>query len=87
MSTLDERTDPATSPAFDPFAPAFLADPYPWYTRYRERHPVFYAPELDYWVLSRYHDVRTAFRDTAVYSAANTLAPISPPCSPPPCAT
>ena len=71
---------PGASPEFDPFAPAFLADPYPWFARYRAQHPVFYAPELGYWVIAPYHDVRTAFRDTATYSAANTLAPIRPPC-------
>src|SRR6478735_3386376 len=80
MTTVDERACPATHPDFDPFAPAFLADPYPWFTRYREEHPIFYAPALDYWVISRYHDVRTALRDNATYSAANTLAPILPPC-------
>ena len=80
MTTVDERACPVTGPDFDPFAPAFLADPYPWFARYREEHPVFYAPALDYWVISRYHDVRTALRDTATYSAANTLAPIRPPC-------
>jgi cytochrome P450 len=80
MTTVDERACPATRPDFDPFAPAFLADPYPWFRRYREEHPVFYAPALDYWVISRYHDVRTALRDNATYSAANTLAPILPPC-------
>jgi cytochrome P450 len=80
MTTVDERACPATSPDFDPFDPALLADPYPWFARYREQHPVFYSRELDYWVLSRYHDVKTALRDTTTYSASNTLAPIQPPC-------
>jgi cytochrome P450 len=61
---------------FDPFGPEFLADPYPLFVRYRNESPVFYSPRLDYWVLTRYHDVRRAFRDTDVYSAANALAPI-----------
>jgi cytochrome P450 len=61
---------------FDPFGPEFLADPYPFFVRYREESPVFYSPRLDYWVLTRYQDVRRAFRDTDVYSAANALSPI-----------
>lgn len=80
MTMTDKRPDPATGLEFDPFAPAFLADPYPWFARYREEHPVFYAPELDYWVISRYHDVRTALRDSTNYSAANSLIPVQPPC-------
>jgi cytochrome P450 len=67
-------------PGLDPFDPAFLADPYPWFARYREHHPVFYSRDIDYWVLARYHDVRLAFRDTTTYSASNALAPIQPPC-------
>jgi cytochrome P450 len=71
---------PSASPEFDPFDPAFLADPYPWFARYREQHPVFYSRELDYWVLSRYQDVRTVFRDTTTYSASIALSPVQPPC-------
>src|SRR5262245_24915262 len=68
-----------SAPVFDPFGAAFLADPYPFFARYRRGAPVFYSPELDYWVLSRYADVRTALRDTTSYSAANALSPINPP--------
>ena len=63
---------------FDPFGEDFLADPYPFFARYRDESPVFYSPSLDYWVLTRYPDVRRAFRDTDIYSAANALAPIQP---------
>jgi cytochrome P450 len=68
----------AATPEFDPFGATFLADPYPFFAAYREQQPVFYSPALDYWVLARYTDVRAAFRDTAVYSAANALSPIQP---------
>jgi cytochrome P450 len=78
-TATDAGFDPQV--AFDPFDPAFLADPYPYFARFREQCPVFYSPTLDYWVLARYDDVRAAFRDTAVYSAANALAPIQPPCA------
>jgi cytochrome P450 len=69
---------PDGHPDFDPFATAFLADPYPSFARLRQEQPVFYSPELDYWVLARYADVRAAFRDTSTYSAATALAPIQP---------
>jgi len=68
----------STQPGFDPFDANFLADPYPAFAKYRANAPVFYSPELDYWVLSRYVDVRSAFRDTSLYSAANALSPIQP---------
>jgi len=63
---------------FDPFGEAYLADPYPAFAEYRHQQPVFYSPEHDYWVLSRYGDVRSALRDASTYSATNTLTPIQP---------
>jgi cytochrome P450 len=65
-----------TGTSFDPFAADYLADPYPFFAEHRRDRPVFYSPELDYWVLSRHADVRTALRDTTRYSAANTISPI-----------
>ncbi len=66
------------TPTFNPFGPEYLADPYPSFAEFRRCHPVFYSPELDYWVVSRYAEVRSALRDTSRYSASNTLTPIQP---------
>lgn len=66
--------------AFDPFGGAFLADPYPEFARHLAAEPVFFAESLGYWVVSRYEDCRRVLRDHAVFSAANALAPVSPPC-------
>src|SRR5690242_13170652 len=80
MTAVATGSHASANPEFDPFSQTFLSDPYPWFARYRAEAPVFYSTALDYRVLSRYDDVRAAFRDTAVYSAANALAPIQPPC-------
>lgn len=32
-------------PEFDPLDPDYLADPYPYYARFRREAPVFYAPK------------------------------------------
>jgi len=74
MSTLTHPT-----PAFDPFGAAFLADPFPAFAHYRHLAPVFYSAALDYWIISRYADVRNALRDTTRYSASNALSPINTP--------
>jgi hypothetical protein len=47
---------------FDPFHDPYLADPYPFFARARAAAPVFYSPDLDYWVVTRYHDVRHIFQ-------------------------
>lgn len=65
---------------FDPFGGTFLADPYPEFAAHLRDAPVFYSPELDYWVVSRYADCRRALSEHATFSASNTLGPITPPC-------
>jgi cytochrome P450 len=57
------------------FTPFDLTDPFPFYARARAEGPIFYSPELDYWVLTRYADIRDAFRDPATFSSENTQAP------------
>jgi cytochrome P450 len=60
--------------AFDPFHDPYLADPYPFFAKARAAGPVFYSPDLDYWVVTRYHDIRQVFQTPKRFSAANTLA-------------
>lgn len=64
--------------AFNPFEPPFLDDPYAFLDRARREEPVFYSPEIDHWVITRYEDVRRVFQDHAVWSAANTLSAVTP---------
>ena len=47
--------------AFNPFDPAFRADPYPFYERLREVEPVHVSP-LGFVVLTRYDDVARTLR-------------------------
>ena len=65
---------------FDPFGGPFLADPYPHFAEFLANRPVFYAPEMDYWVVSRHADCRQVLRDHETFSASNTLSPVLPPC-------
>jgi cytochrome P450 len=65
---------------FDPFHDPYLADPYPFFAEARAATPVFYSPDLDYWVVTRYHDIRPIFQTPKLFSAANTLAPLQPIC-------
>ena len=64
---------------FNPFEEAYLQDP-PEYLRWaREKEPVFFSPELGYWVVARYDDIKAIFRDHANFSPANALEKITPP--------
>jgi cytochrome P450 len=48
----------------------YIDDPYPIYDRMRVEQPVFYYEPLDIYVLSRYNDIRAAFRQHDVFSSA-----------------
>jgi len=49
------------APPFNPFDPAFRADPYPFYARLREHEPVHVSP-FGFVVLTRYEDVARTLR-------------------------
>ncbi|SDO54380.1 unspecific monooxygenase [Nakamurella panacisegetis] len=48
---------------FDPADPAFIADPYPVYTKMREIGPVLYYPSRDVHLLTGFAEVNAALRD------------------------
>ncbi|MCY0148144.1 cytochrome P450/oxidoreductase [Hoeflea sp. G2-23] len=65
--------------AFDPFSPAYLANPAEALKWSREQEPVFYNPELGYWVVSLYDDVKAVFRDNITFSPSIALERVVPP--------
>ncbi|TKG72925.1 cytochrome P450/oxidoreductase [Prauserella endophytica] len=68
----------ANAAAFDPFGEAYQADP-PEAVRWsREEEPVFYSPEIGYWVVTRYDDVKAVFRDNVLFSPSIALEKITP---------
>ena len=66
--------------SFDPFSEDYLLDPYRHFATYRAQEPVFYSPQIGYWVVSRYEDIIEIYKDTETFSAAEAVAMITPPC-------
>src|SRR5471032_1070644 len=67
----------ARAAAFDPFDDGYQQDP-PEYVRWaREQEPVFYSPKLEYWVVTRYDDIKAIFRDNITFSPSNALEKIT----------
>jgi cytochrome P450 len=65
--------------SFDPLSPGYLADPYAVLASLPHREqPLFFAPAIGYYVLTRYDDIATVFRDPVSYSAAIAQAPLGP---------
>lgn len=56
---------------FDPYSPAFDADPFPTYRELRDNHPCFWSEHAKMWVLTRYDDLAAAVKDWETYSSAS----------------
>ncbi|MFT4099745.1 MAG: cytochrome P450/oxidoreductase [Burkholderiaceae bacterium] len=68
----------ARAATFDPFSDGYQQDP-PEYVRWaREQEPVFYSPVLDYWVVTRFDDIKAIFRDNLTFSPSIALEKITP---------
>jgi cytochrome P450 len=74
---------PATCPvtrigaAFD----AFDAESYSFYARARIEEPIFYSPQIGFWVVARYRDIREILQgDPEVFSAEKVLELLKPLC-------
>jgi cytochrome P450 len=58
--------------SYVPFSRENLSDPYPFMAEARKNSPVFYSPDIDYWIISRYEDVKEILRDHTRFSAEIT---------------
>lgn len=63
---------------FDPLADSYLADPYPTLSAVRDEVPVFFSPEVDMWVVTRYDDIEAIFKDAEAFSASVGQRPVFP---------
>ena len=62
---------------FDPLSPALPADPFAVLRELPAREaPVFYAPAIDYYVVTRYADIEAIFLDPETFSAAAAQLPL-----------
>lgn len=66
-------TTPETATDFDITSDWHVANPYPFLRRLRHEHPVFWSDHFGMWVLTRYEDVRNAYRDHETFSSVGSL--------------
>ena len=78
MTTATDGPCPVNE-SFDPLSADFLADPYAVMAALpRDEQPIFFAPSIGYYVLTRYADIEQVLQDPAAYSAAVAQAPLVP---------
>jgi cytochrome P450 len=61
---------------FDPLSADYLKDPYPYYARFRREAPIFLAPKINMWVVSRYEDILKIVKDPETFSNARVQEPL-----------
>ena len=64
--------------SWSPLSDDYLADPYPIAAKLREDHPVFYAEEVGYVVVTKMEDIETVFTDSETYASTNVQDPLYP---------
>src|SRR5499427_5022795 len=74
--TIDEHAKCPSVSRFDPLSPLFLTDPFAVLNSLPSDTPVFYAPSIDYYVVTRYADIEAVFLDPETYSAAPAQLPL-----------
>ncbi|MEM7530592.1 MAG: cytochrome P450 [Chloroflexota bacterium] len=68
----------ALGEAFNPFEDPYISDPYPFLAQAREEEPVFFSPEINHFVVTRYEHVREMLTNTDDYSSRMAQSPIKP---------
>jgi cytochrome P450 len=79
ISNMSVGDQPAAHvrPDFNPLAPDYLRDPYPILEAARREQPVFLAPQLGIWVVTRYEDLLAVTADWQTFSqSAARLMPV-----------
>ncbi|MEO8449784.1 MAG: cytochrome P450 [Gemmatimonadota bacterium] len=75
--TIDAHPGCPVHADFDPLSPTFLADPFAVLASLPRETTVFYAPSIDYYVVTRYADIDVVFLDPDTYSAASAQLPLA----------
>lgn len=75
IKNADESFDASQ---FDAFDTPYQLDPAVALKWSRDKQPVFYSEKMGYWIVSRYEDIKTVFRDPILFSPRNVLEKITP---------
>jgi cytochrome P450 len=75
-------TAPTLPTPFDPLSPEQLDNPFDLLALARREQPVFFAPELDLWVVTRHDDVLAVLKDHRAFSSTGALKSAAAPMPP-----
>src|SRR5947209_526912 len=81
MNISEKQLDRSKCPvlnSYDPFSSEFTTDPYQIWAGLREESPVYYAVDINHYIVTRYADISAVYKDQDNFSAANASSPLSP---------
>ena len=68
--------DASSALALHDYMPFEHDSAYTVFAKARREQPIFYCPSINYWVVSKYSDIKRIFTDHKTFVASNTLAPV-----------
>lgn len=66
MASVAQLTEPEI---FDVFDPANIQEPFEFYKRLRNQHPVYWNEQYSHWIVTRYRDVKMIFQTPQKFSS------------------
>ena len=63
------------------FEPFNLTNPFPFYKKAREEAPIFYREDLDYYVVTKYDDVKAVYSNWKAFTSQNAQKPVKQICA------
>jgi cytochrome P450 len=81
MNISEKQLDRSKCPVlnrYDPFSSEFTTDPYQVWAGLRKESPVYYAADINHYIVTRYDDISAVYNDQDNFSAANASSPLSP---------
>ena len=75
---MEDRANSSKCPMSDLFDVDYLTNPFPFLEQARNEEPIFYNADIDYWIVTRYEDIKAIFKNHKVFTAENTITPVVP---------
>src|SRR5260370_10949170 len=66
---------------YAPLEPSIVLNPYAVLNSLRREGPVFYLPDFDHYIVTRFKDVEAILMDRETWLAANASSPLMPVCA------
>lgn len=63
--------------SFHPFSDEQREHPYAFYALLRQQEPITYSPEIDAWLVTRYHDIRSILTQPQCFSSRDVTRPVT----------